>query len=268
MSANRSPYSQLQPEDRLTIASLLQQRYSVRGIARILGRCASTISREIARNSVSGQGYASRPAQQRSEQRRRCARPQPKLHPQSLLWQLVVHFLRCRWSPEQIALTLSHLYPKGHELRVSHETIYNCIYAQPVGELRKELIAALRQAKNKRLPRSKGKDRRGQISAMLSIHMCARPRLKPASPQGSGKETSSRALATPALWGPCLVERTSRLLMLVKLPEFQPASHASLHGQAAWHCPAHAPKHDVRPRQRNGATQTTHPEHGYGGVLL
>ena len=121
MSASRSPYSQLQPEDRLTIASLLQQRYSVRGIARVLGRCTSTISREIARNSVSGQGYASTPAQ---------------------------HFLRCRWSPEQIALTLSHLYPKGHELRVSHETIYNCIYAQPVGELRKELIAALRQAKN------------------------------------------------------------------------------------------------------------------------
>lgn len=58
MSASRSPYSQLQPEDRLTIASLLQQRYSVRGIARVLGRCASTISREIARNSVSGQGYA------------------------------------------------------------------------------------------------------------------------------------------------------------------------------------------------------------------
>ena len=54
---------------------------------------------------------------------------------------------------------------------MSHETIYNCIYAQPVGELRKELIAALRQAKNKRLPRSKGKDRRGQISDMLSIHM-------------------------------------------------------------------------------------------------
>ena len=153
MSASRSPYSQLQPEDRLTIASLLQQRYSVRGIARVLGRCASTISREIARNSVSGQGYASTPAQQRSEQRRRCARPQPKLHPQSLLWQLVVHFLRCRWSPEQIALTLSHLYPKGHELRVSHETIYNCIFAMPVGELRKELIATLRHAHNKRLPR-------------------------------------------------------------------------------------------------------------------
>lgn len=226
MSASRSPYRQLQSEDRLTIASLLQQRYSVRGIARILGRCASTISREIARNSVSVQGYASRPAQQRSEQRRRCARPLLKLHPQSLLWQLVVHFLRSRWSPEQIALTLAHLYPKSHELRVSHETIYNSIYAQPVGELRKELIAALRQAKNKRLPRSKGKDRRGQISDMLSIHM--RPpevedRQFPGHWEGDLIKGAGNASAVGTL-----VERTSRLLILVKLPKFQPASAANV----------------------------------------
>ncbi len=50
---------------------------------------------------------------------------------------------------------LTRLYPKGHELRVSHETIYNCIYAQPVGELRKELIATLRHAHNKRLPQQR-----------------------------------------------------------------------------------------------------------------
>jgi IS30 family transposase len=37
-----------------------------------------------------------------------------------------------RWSPELIALTLAPLYPKGHKLRVSHETIYNFIYALPV----------------------------------------------------------------------------------------------------------------------------------------
>ena len=61
MAASRSPYSQRQPEDRRTIASLLQQRYSVRGIARVLGRCASTISREIARNSVSGKDMQAHP---------------------------------------------------------------------------------------------------------------------------------------------------------------------------------------------------------------
>ena len=54
---------------------------------------------------------------------------------------------------EQIALTLARLHPLGHECRVSHETIYHCTYAMPVGELRKELIASLRHAHNKRLPR-------------------------------------------------------------------------------------------------------------------
>jgi IS30 family transposase len=54
---------------------------------------------------------------------------------------------------------------------VSHETIHNCIYVQPVGELRRELIACLRQAHNKRTPRSKGQDRRRQIPDMLSIHV-------------------------------------------------------------------------------------------------
>jgi IS30 family transposase len=87
------------------------------------------------------------------------------------LFGVVHHFLLARWSPEQIALTLARIYPKGHKSRVSYETIYNCIFAQPVGELRRELVACLRQAHNKRPPRSKGQDRRGQIPDMLSIHV-------------------------------------------------------------------------------------------------
>ena len=47
--------------------------------------------------------------------------------PESILSALVIHLQRLRWSPEQIALTLARLYPPGHEYRVSHETIYNCI---------------------------------------------------------------------------------------------------------------------------------------------
>ena len=226
MSASRSSYRQLQPEDRVTIASLLLQRHSVRSIARLLGRSASTVSREIARNSVSSDGYACRQAQQQWLYRRRSTRSDPKLHSQGILWFLVLHFLRLRWSPEQIALTLARLYPKGHELRVSHETIYNCIYAQPVGELRKELIATLRHAHNKRLPRSKGQDRRGQIPDMLSIHV--RPpevedRQFPGHWEGDLIKGAGNASAVGTL-----VERTSRLLMLVKLPAFKPASAANV----------------------------------------
>lgn len=134
--------------------------------------------------------------------------------------------LRLHWSPEQIALTLARLHPQGHEHRVSHETIYNCIYAMPVGELRKELIATLRHAHNKRVPRSKGKDRRGQIPDMLSIHV--RPpeiqdRQFPGHWEGDLIEGEGNASAVGTL-----VERTSRLVMLVKLPEFKPASAASV----------------------------------------
>jgi IS30 family transposase len=91
-------------------------------------------------------GHGSVQAQCLSLQRRRIGRPAIKLPPDSILWALVVHLLRLRWSPEQIALTLARLYPLSHEYRVSCETIYKCTYAMPVGELRKELIATLRQA--------------------------------------------------------------------------------------------------------------------------
>jgi IS30 family transposase len=163
-------YRHLQPEDRMTLASLQQQNYSIRAMARVLHRSPSTISRELSRNADAS-GYASSQAQKRRQHRRQSARPQRRLHADSSLFGLVQHFLLARWSPEQIALTLARIYPKGHKSRVSHETIYNCIYAQPVGELRLELVACLRQAHNKRTPRSKGQDRRGQIPDMLSIHV-------------------------------------------------------------------------------------------------
>ena len=225
MTTTSSHYHQLKPEDRVTIASLRQQNHSVRAISRQLHRSPATISRELQRNASSS-GYGSAHAQCQSLQRRRCGRPAIKLHPESILASLVIHLLRLRWSPEQIALTLARLYPLGHEYRVSHETIYNCIYAMPVGELRKELIATLRHAHNKRLPRSKGKDRRGQIPDMLSIHV--RPpeiedRQFPGHWEGDLIKGEGNASAVGTL-----VERTSRLVMLVKLPVFKPASAANV----------------------------------------
>jgi IS30 family transposase len=154
MHTSSTNYKQLQPEDRMMIASLRQQNFSIRRIAMVLQRSPSTISRELTRNSEQGT-YASVNAQRSCHQRRNLGRPDRKLHSQYVLFGMVHTLLCSRWSPEQIALTLARLYSKGHRLRVSHETIYNCIYAQPVGELRKELIANLRQARNKRTPRSK-----------------------------------------------------------------------------------------------------------------
>jgi IS30 family transposase len=129
-------YHHLQPEERMTLASLVQQQYTAGEIAKVLKRSTSTVTREIKRNAQST-GYSSQAAQTCAVQRRIQARAPRKLHSDGVLFGVVHYFLCIRWSPEQIALTLTHTYPKGHELRVSHETIYNCIYAQPVGELKK-----------------------------------------------------------------------------------------------------------------------------------
>jgi IS30 family transposase len=163
-------YQQIQPVESVSLASLHFQSFTVREIARTLWRSPSTVSRELARNSIGGQ-YASKSADGCAAKRRIQARPVPKLHKESIQFGIVHHLLCIRWSPEQISMTLSATYPKGHEHRVSHETIYYCIYAQPVGELKRDLIKALRQAHNKRVPRSKGQDRRGQIPDMVSIHV-------------------------------------------------------------------------------------------------
>lgn len=214
-------YQQLQPEDRVTLASLVQQNFGVREMALAMGRSASTISRELRRNAQPA-GYASATARACAQQRRKQGRSPNKLHRGGVLFDVVRHFLRERWSPEQISLTLAHIYSKGHEHRVSHETIYNCIYAQPVGELKRELIATLRHAHNKRVPRSKGQDRRGQIPDMVSIHVRP-PEIEDRQFPGHWEGDLIKGAANASAVG-TLVERTSRLLMLIKLPEFKPAS--------------------------------------------
>ena len=166
-----SRYTHFQPEDRLTVASLLQQGWSQRSIARLLGRSPSTICRELSRNGSASDGYAFQPAQAACEARRIAARPLPKLHPHGALWRVVCDLLLWRWSPQQIARTLQGMHPEDSSQHVSHETIYNAIYAYPRGELKKQLIALLRQGRSGRRPRSAGQDRRGQIPEMVSIHV-------------------------------------------------------------------------------------------------
>lgn len=80
-------------------------------------------------------------------------------------------WLRACWAGPQIARTLKRMWPQDSELHVSHETIYNTIYAHPKGELRKALLACLCQDRSIRRPRSAGQDRRGQIPKMVSIHV-------------------------------------------------------------------------------------------------
>jgi len=93
-----------------------------------------------------------------AQQARRRRRGRRKLVAGTALLQEVHADLLGGWSPERIAGRLKPMHPDEPTERVSHETIYNYIYnyiyAQPRGELRKTLIAALRQAHKKRLARA------------------------------------------------------------------------------------------------------------------
>ena len=220
---SKRTYEQITESERHAIALGLQQKQSIRAIAKALGRSPSTISREIRRN-CGGNGYASRFAHQRCCRRRIFSRSQPKLHRKGSLLPQVFQYLRQHWSPQQIAGHLKKLHPEDRRQRVSHESIYTCIYAQPRGELKKELVSCLRLAHAKRWPRSKGNDRRAEIKDLLSIHV--RPpevedRQLPGHWEGDLIKGAHNASAIGTL-----VERTTRLVLLVKLPHPNPATAA------------------------------------------
>jgi transposase, IS30 family len=209
-------YQQLQAEDRVTLAALRQQGQSLRQIASVLGRSASTLSRELRRNSAPS-GYSSGTAQRASQRRRIASRPAARLDPDGRLWPLVTHMLGWFWSPQQIARTLRLMWPDQPDLQVSHETIYNAIYAHPKGELRKELIACLRQGRSSRKSRSAGTDRRGQIPEMVSIHVRppeANDRVMPGHWEGDLIKGANNRSAVGVL-----VERSTRLVLLAKMPD-------------------------------------------------
>ncbi|ODV44511.1 transcriptional regulator, partial [Cupriavidus sp. UYMMa02A] len=218
----RTKYQQLQPEERMRIEIWKAENVSQREMARRLGRAPSTLMRELRRNATAHGGYGAITAQARRAQRRQASRPASKLAADSVLWGVVRHFLDQKWSPQEISATLKRAFPDHREHHVSHETIYNAIYAYPRGELRRQLIACLRQGRAKRLPRSRGTDRRGQIPDMVSIHV--RPpeindRLMPGHWEGDLIKGAGNRSAVGVL-----VERMSRAVLLVKMSDATAAS--------------------------------------------
>jgi len=200
--------------ERETIRARIAQGKSMRCIARELKRSASTVSREIARNggAAAYQAYV-------AERRARTFLRRPKRrklveHPQ--LARLVAQRLRKRWSPQQISGWLRQERPDDPSWYVSHETIYQSLFVQGRGGLRKELVEALRSGRASRRSRDASKNRGGRIAHMVSIS--ERPaeaddRAVPGHWEGDliiGKDNKSQ-IGT-------LVERSTRYLILVRLP--------------------------------------------------
>lgn len=159
---------------------------SIRALASLLGRAASTVSREIRRNGGTRR-YRAAAADKRAW--KQALRPKPcKLVLNGRLRHVVVLKLQRHWSPEQIAGWLKRKHPHREASRVSHETIYRSLYVQARGALKKELIQYLRSGRQLRRSRytRQTTDRRGQIRDAVSI------RQRPASVEDR---------AVPGHWG-------------------------------------------------------------------
>ena len=236
--------------EREEIAILHAQDYGIRAIARQLGRSPSTISRELRRNAATRGGdleYRATTAQWHAD--RRAERPKvAKLAANDRLRRYVqdrlagvittgdgtavpgpdVRWIGRRhgrrqdrrwataWSPEQIANRLRVDFPHDETMRISHEAIYQALYVQGRGALRRELVACLRTGRALRVPRARTQGR-GKKFVTPEVMISQRPaeaddRAVPGHWEGDlilGLDSS--AIGT-------LVERTSRFTMLLHLP--------------------------------------------------
>lgn len=239
--------------EREEIALLRAEHLGVREVARRLGRSPSTISREVRRNAATRSGvirYRATTAQWHADQRAR--RPKTaKLVTNAVLHEYVQDRLSgvvkaadgtavagpqvpwkgrrhgrrkarrwaTSWSPEQIANRLPVDFPDDASMRISHEAIYQALYVQGRGALRRELTACLRTGRALRgpAPRTRG---RGKGFITPDVLISQRPaeaadRAVPGHWEGDlilGLESS--AIGT-------LVERTARFTMLLHLPRME-----------------------------------------------
>jgi IS30 family transposase len=226
--------------EREEIFAGIERGDSIRRIATAVGRAPSTVLRELRRNmrrqlyrsrsrlqanpvgKRRTQPWCYRPSLAQERMKRQASRPKTaKLAKNAVLRDLVQGKLVKKLSPEQISRQLRKQFPDDREMQVSHETIYQSIYVQGRGALRRELAVCLRTGRALRRPHRKSQERRGRIPNMINIS--ERPaevedRAVPGHWEGDlivGKHGRS-AIGT-------LVERKTRYLMLLHLPNGQSA---------------------------------------------
>jgi IS30 family transposase len=134
--------------ERQRIATLHREGFSIREIARILGRSPSTISRELRRNTSAHDGgrYDGDLAHARARQRARRPR-RNRLSRDDKLRRVVQSLLGEDWSPEQIAAYLRRAYPDRASWHLCHETIYQALYHGGKGGLSRTLTRRLRRGR-------------------------------------------------------------------------------------------------------------------------
>ena len=223
--------------DRTMIQARLADGLGVRAIARELGRLPGTVCGEIGRHGGRGAYLAQTAHLQAAAARRLCGR-KPRLASDGTLFAEIAALLRRGWSPEQISgrrKRIENGVVQDPKLLVSHEAIYSALYALPRGELRRELLACLRQGKTMRGRKPRGSELRGKLCNMTNIR--ERPeevegRLVPGHWEGDIIVGSREASAVGSL-----VERTTRQLLLVRLPTHKAELTASAFSGALMQIP-------------------------------
>jgi IS30 family transposase len=210
--------SRLSLSDREEISLGLRGGETLRAIAQRMGRATSTISRDVAANGGRSHYRAVRAHHRAYEQARRPKTPKLMAGP---LASQVESWLEQWWSPEEIARRLRIEFPDDATMHVSHETIYQSLFVQGRGELRRELHRCLRTGRAQRRPKGRTENR-GQIPGMVMISERpaeAEDRAVPGHWEGDliiGKNGRS-AVGT-------LVERSTRYLLLLYLPDGREAA--------------------------------------------
>lgn len=236
--------------EREQIALARARGEGVREIARQLGRAPSTISRELRRNAATRGGgfeYRAHTAQWHAD--RAAMRPKParlltnptlREYVQDRLagniatpggrsivgprveWKGRRHGRRQArrwsraWSPEQIANRLLIDFPEDTSMRISHEAIYQALYVQSRGALRRELTACLRTGRALRVPRERVRNR-GKSFVTSEILISERPAcIEDRAVPGHWEGDLILGLASTAIG--TLVERSTRYTMLLHLP--------------------------------------------------
>jgi IS30 family transposase len=203
--------------ERQRVATMRREGLGIREIARVIGRAASTVSRELHRNTLDHErGYDGDLAHARARERARRPR-RSRLFADRGLRAVVQEKLELEWSPEQIAAYLRITFPDQSTWDVCHETIYQALYQGKSGGLSRQLTRRLRTGRplRKRRRRSDERQARFVAPAVLIDH-------RPAAAGDRGRcgdwegdlvlgAGSRSAIGT-------LVDRASRYLLLVHLP--------------------------------------------------
>jgi IS30 family transposase len=202
----------LSEDERVRLADLHREGRTMRDIAALMGRSASTISRELRRGADSTGRYRPFEAHRRALGRRRLHRTSRLARDQELRgW--VVDRLLARWSPEQVARDLRRRFPDEPVRWLCAETIYQAVYRPDLGGLPRELPGrVLRLRRRQRLARRHAQARRHGPVGMTLVHerpAAALDRLEPGHWEGDLLMGAGNASAIVTL-----VERTTRYTLL------------------------------------------------------